>query len=91
MSRLKDVMIEVPPLKKDAKFYLSHSQDAIFYLGRKSSGDPKLVLIVVSLKTLEHKIYDLKDFNPTQLGSLDGASLINKNKVLCVNLSNQVH
>jgi len=46
-SRLADVMIPYPPVVTDARFYCSHTSDAIYYLSKNKEG--KQVIIVVNL------------------------------------------
>jgi hypothetical protein len=59
-SRLKDTVIAIPPLQTDMKFYTSHSSDSVYYIGTQKDGeDLKTVLVVIYLKNLEHKVYDL--------------------------------
>jgi len=37
MTRLKDTIIDTPPLESDQRFYMSHSGNAIFFLCEKDS------------------------------------------------------
>ena len=63
--RLKDTVIPIPPLSSDLRFRTSHSCKSVYYLGEQFTerGKRNLVLVVISLKDLSYKTYDLTKTN----------------------------
>ena len=55
-KRLKDQQIQIPPLKNDQKFRLSHDAKRIYYIGEEGG---KKKLVVVWLSSLSYKFLDL--------------------------------
>ena len=82
--RLKDTVIPIPPLSTDLRFRTSHSCKSVYYLGEQFTERDKrnLVLVVISLKDLSYKTYDLTKTN-VDLKNLQNSSLITKDTALC--------
>ena len=47
-SRLNNVTIPHPPVTEDARFYFSHSGDAIYWLTKKEDGTKAIVVLYLS-------------------------------------------
>ena len=56
-SRVRDVIIQVPPITTDQRFYMSHSCKSIYWLGYKNKVKH---LVEVHLKNLDHTFHELK-------------------------------
>ena len=81
--RLKDAVIPIPPVATDRRFYTSHSCKTVYYLGEEiaKDGSKKSILVVISLKDLSFKTYDLTK-TKEQLTSLQNSALIMKDTAL---------
>jgi hypothetical protein len=93
-SRLKNSIIPIPPVKTDRRFHTSHSASSIYYLGREivvtgEAGKLKVkpLLVVVSLKDLKFKQYELEKcrqiWEAERLYNLTNSSLVCGDSKLC--------
>ena len=82
-ARLKDTVIPIPPVSSDTRFRTSHSAKSVYYLGVEIVNEKeKLVLVVISLKNLSYKTYDLSQTGE-DLKNLRDSSLIMNDTALC--------
>lgn len=79
-SRLADVIIPYPPVVTDARFYCSHSADALYYLSRNK--EDKQCIVVVHLADFRWQIFNLHKGEIPQLETLENSALIYSNHVL---------
>jgi hypothetical protein len=79
-SRLADVMIPYPPIVSDARFYCSHSSDALYYLALNKEG--KQCVVVVHLGDFRWQIFNLNKSDIPILENLENSALIYSNHVL---------
>jgi hypothetical protein len=84
-SRLASVIIPFSPAPSDKRFYVSHTSDAIYYLGfDRESGDTNLVLVY--LATLKFSVFNLSNSEIyPKLSHLANSSLIYSNNVIVLN------
>ena len=84
-SRLKDTVIPIAPVQGETRFRTSHSSKSVYYLGEEpidDKGNTKMVLVVISLKDLQYKTYDLANTGE-KLKNLRNSSLIMNDTALC--------